>query len=69
VVPYVVEGLLDAAGREVQVFSEHGVGLALYLDLNAIARDAAEHKLTVLRGALAALEQRSAAGKASNARS
>jgi len=36
VVPYVVEGVLDDAGRKIEIFSEHITGLDFYLDPRAI---------------------------------
>lgn len=57
VVPYLVEGLLDAAGEQVQVFSEHTPGLTLYLDLNLVDANAAGPVRDVLRTALEALEK------------
>ena len=32
VVPYAVKGVLDATGREIEIFSEHMAGLDFYLD-------------------------------------
>jgi len=58
VVPYVIEGLLDADGATVQVFSEHGDGLDLYLDLGRIDAGAAASLRTVLHEAIAALDQK-----------
>jgi class 3 adenylate cyclase len=57
VVPYLVEGLLDAAGEQVQVLSEHTPGLTLYLDLNLVDANAAGPVRDVLRNALEALEK------------
>ena len=57
VVPYVVEGMLDAAGDKVEIFSEHMTGLDLYLDPATIDAPAAERIRGVLRKALAALER------------
>ena len=36
VVPYVVEGVLDEAGRKIEIFSEHMTGLDFYLDPRAV---------------------------------
>ena len=63
VVPYLVEGLLDASGEQVQVLSEHTPGLTLYLDLNMVDANASGHVRDVLRGALSALEKSEFAGK------
>ncbi|MES2127122.1 MAG: adenylate/guanylate cyclase domain-containing protein [Pseudomonadota bacterium] len=58
VVPYAIDGLLDADGKTVQVFSEHGNGLDLYLDLGRIDADSAASLRKKLEAALAALEKR-----------
>jgi adenylate cyclase len=57
VVPYEVEGILDAAGARVEVFSEHTAGLDLYLDPTLLDAPAAEHVRGVLRNALDSLER------------
>lgn len=57
VVPYVIEGLLDGRGGELQVFSEHMTGLDLYLDPANLEVGAAEQVRGVLRRALDALER------------
>jgi class 3 adenylate cyclase len=57
VVPYAVEGMLDASGEKIEIFSEHMTGLDFYLDPTMVDRRAAEHVRTVLRNALAALEK------------
>jgi len=57
VVPYEVEGILDAAGARVEVFSEHTAGLDLYLDPTLLDASAAEHVRGVLRNALDSLER------------
>ncbi len=36
VAPYVVEGVLDEAGRKIEIFSEHITGLDFYLDPRAV---------------------------------
>jgi hypothetical protein len=41
VVPYTVEGLLDAAGSRTAVFDEHMAGLDLYFDPEAVDAAAA----------------------------
>ena len=65
VVPYAVDGILDAAGEKIQIFSAHMSGLDFYLDPSMIDPAHAEHVRTVLKGALTALETKSCAGKAS----
>ena len=42
VVPYVVEGVLDEAGRKIEIFSEHMTGLDFYLDPRAVDATALE---------------------------
>jgi hypothetical protein len=58
VVPYVVEGVLDEAGRKIEIFSEHMTGLDFYLDPRAIDAAAIERIRATLKNALAALEGR-----------
>ena len=58
VVPYAVEGVLDEAGRKVEIFSEHMTGLDFYLDPRAIDAAAVERIRKTLRNAIAALDQR-----------
>jgi adenylate cyclase len=55
VVPYAVEGMLDASA---QVFSEHVAGLDFDLDPNLVEATHAERIQAVLRAAMAALEAR-----------
>ncbi|HZQ13318.1 MAG TPA: adenylate/guanylate cyclase domain-containing protein [Pseudolabrys sp.] len=57
VIPYSVEGMLDASGRAVEIFSEHTTGLDFYLDPSMVAAGSADRIRTVLRQALAALER------------
>ena len=57
VIPYEVEGILDAAGARVEVFSEHTAGLDFYLDPTLLDAPAAEHARGVLRNALDSLER------------
>ena len=58
IVPYLVEGSLDADGQKSQVFSAHMTGADFYLDPAAVD-DAANVRLrAMLRDALAALEKR-----------
>lgn len=56
VVPYRVEGMLDAAGNIMTVFSEHTTGLDLYLDPTMINQHNAGHIKLVLQQALDAVE-------------
>lgn len=56
VVPYVVEGVLDEAGRKIEIFSEHTAGLDFYLDPRAVDATARERIRETLRNAIAALE-------------
>jgi len=56
IVPYAIDGLLDADGRTVQVFAEHATGLDLYLDLGRIDAVQARSLKTVLQKAIDALD-------------
>jgi len=56
VVPYVVEGVLDDAGRKIEIFSEHITGLDFYLDPRAIDATAIERIRETLKNAIAALD-------------
>ena len=58
VVPYVVEGVLDEAGRKIEIFSEHMTGLDFYLDPRAVDATALERIRVTLRNAIIALEER-----------
>ncbi|MGE0355685.1 MAG: adenylate/guanylate cyclase domain-containing protein [Burkholderiales bacterium] len=57
VVPYVVEGLHDAAGGRFEIFSEHAAGLDFYLDPSTVDARASERIRALLRKALEALER------------
>ena len=57
VVPYVIEGVLDEAGRKIEIFSEHMTGLDFYLDPRAVDAAAIERIRETLRNAIAALER------------
>ncbi len=57
VIPYSVEGVLDAAGNAVEIFSEHMTGLDFYLDPSMVSAGSAERIRGILRKALSALEQ------------
>ncbi len=61
VVPYAIEGMLDGAGGNVQVFSEHMTGLDFYLDPSMVDADGADHIRGVLQDAMAALKKRESA--------
>ena len=63
VVPYAVDGILDAAGEKIEIFSAHMSGLDLYLDPRMVDPAHAEHVRTVLKGALKALETTSCTTK------
>jgi hypothetical protein len=56
VIPYVVSGVLDATGRNVQVFSEHMTGLDFYFNASMIGSTNAPHIREILRDALKALD-------------
>jgi adenylate cyclase len=58
VVPYVVEGVLDEAGRKIEIFSEHMTGLDFYLDPRAVDGAAVARIRETLKNAIAALERR-----------
>jgi hypothetical protein len=58
VIPYVVEGVLDEAGRKIEIFSEHMTGLDFYLDPRAVDASAIESIRATLGNAIAALERR-----------
>ena len=60
VVPYAVEGMLDAAGNTVEIFSEHMTGLDFYLDPSMVSAGASERIRAVLRKALSALDRNAA---------
>ena len=57
VVPYAVEGVLDAAGNPVEIFSEHMAGLDFYLDPTMVSAGSADRIRAVLRKALSALDK------------
>jgi adenylate cyclase len=56
VVPYVIEGMLDAAGQKIEIFSEHMTGLDFYLDPSMVAPGSAERVRGILQAAISALE-------------
>ncbi len=57
VIPYTVEGLLDASGNTVEIFSEHMTGLDFYLDPSMVPVGSAARIRAVLRKALSALDR------------
>ena len=57
VVPYAVEGMLDAAGNTVEIFSEHMTGLDFYLDPSMVTAGSADRIRIILRKALVALDK------------
>ena len=57
IVPYAVEGMLNAAGQTVGIFSEHMTGLDFYLDPTVIDNQSSDRIRRVLREALDTLEQ------------
>jgi len=57
VVPYRVEGMLDASGARMPVVSEHMTGLDLYLDPTIIDERTSERVEGVLKEALEALQR------------
>jgi class 3 adenylate cyclase len=58
IVPYEIDGLLDEAGRVVQVFRQHAKGVDLYVDLGRIDADAETAARDILVQAIAVLDQR-----------
>jgi adenylate cyclase len=56
VVPYAVEGMLDAMGQKIEIFSEHMMGLDFYLDPSMVTVGSAEQIRALLQKAIAALE-------------
>ena len=57
VVPYAVEGMLDAMGQKVEIFSEHMTGLDFYLDPSMVNVGSADRIRTLLQDAIASLER------------
>ena len=57
VVPYAVEGMLDALGQKVEIFSEHMTGLDFYLDPTMVNVGSAQQIRALLQKAIAALEK------------
>ncbi|HVP88158.1 MAG TPA: adenylate/guanylate cyclase domain-containing protein [Casimicrobiaceae bacterium] len=61
IIPYAVEGMLDASGRRMEVLSEHMSGLDLYLDTTALNESESARIRAVLERALASLDRAKAA--------
>jgi class 3 adenylate cyclase len=57
VVPYAVEGMVDALGQKVEIFSEHMTGLDFYLDPTMVNAGSAQRIRTLLQKAIVALEK------------
>jgi adenylate cyclase len=57
VIPYAVEGMLDAVGQKVQIFSEHMTGLNFYLDPSMVNVGSAERIRALLQDAITALDK------------
>jgi adenylate cyclase len=57
VIPYTVEGMLDATGQTSKVFSAHMTGLDFYLDPRMVNANSADQIRLVLQQALTALEK------------
>jgi class 3 adenylate cyclase len=57
VVPYTVGGMVDAAGQQIAVFSEHMTGLDFYLDPSMVSSGSTERIRGVLQDAIAALDK------------
>ena len=58
VVPYVVEGLLDAAGRKSTIINEHSAGMDIYIDPTMVDERSAERAQHLLLHALDTLRKR-----------
>jgi hypothetical protein len=56
-VPYAVEGMVDALGQKVEIFSEHMTGLDFYLDPTMVNVSSAQRIRTLLQKAIVALEK------------
>jgi len=57
VVPYSLDGVIDASGRPVEVIREHLDGLDFYFDPSMVDESRAAHIRTLLQNALKALEK------------
>ena len=58
VVPYQVDGLLGDDGVPVTIFNEHTAGLDLYLNMERIDSDAAEHLREIFNNVITALDKK-----------
>jgi len=56
VIPYLVSGVLDSTGKNVQVFSEHVTGLDFYFNASMIDASKAPHIREILLDALKTLD-------------
>ena len=57
ILPYAVEGMLDADGKKIEIFSEHMTGLDFYLDPSMVTAGSTEHIRSLLQDALSALDK------------
>jgi adenylate cyclase len=57
VVPYAVEGMMDATGQKIEIFSEHMTGLDFYLDPSMVNVGSAERIRALLQDAIVALDK------------
>jgi len=57
VMPYVVKGMLDSAGKQVGIFSAHMTGLDFYLDPSMLNTKNVANIRAILEAALNTLEK------------
>ena len=57
VVPYAVEGMRDATGQKIEIFSEHMTGLDFYLDPSMVNVGSTERIRALLQDAITALKK------------
>ena len=57
VIPYAVEGMLDAQGQNIKIFSEHLIGLDFYLDPSQVHSASMERIQAVLQEAIVTLDK------------
>ena len=69
VIPYLVSGVLDSTGRNVQVFSEHMTGLDFYFNASMIDASKAPHIREILQDALKTLDDERLCAKRRRVRS
>ena len=67
VIPFAVDGILDAAGNRLEIISEHMAGMDFYLDPTLVDSGAAEQISSILRHALATLDKRRGASESASA--